>query len=147
MNPFEKHFRKSLISEAGVTPPPDAPADTGDANPDSAAWQQSLEPGTDPEAFNAPDNPEHAVVGQNLQAVKSWIARVEEFKHFINGTDGDSINAQINKLDRSGSVFKGLVRSEENRIIRLAEDLAGLAEVFKAYMIGADKKVRDMKDH
>lgn len=150
MNLFEKHLRKNLATEAEIAPPADDVAtqapEGGEVSPDTAAWQQSLEPGTDPEAFSTPDSPEYGVVSQNLQMVKSWVDRVEEFKHFINGTDGDSLNAQINKLDRSGSVFKGLVRSEENRIIRLAEDLAGLAEVFKAYMIGADKKVRDMKD-
>lgn len=126
--------------------PTDAAPEAAATNPDEAAWQNSLEPGTNPDDFGAQANPEFGVVSQNLGMVKEWVKRIEDFRHFINGLDGDSLNAQINKLDRSGSVFKGLVRSEENRIIRIAEDLAGLSEVFKAYMIGADKKVRDMRE-
>ena len=141
MNPFEKHFKATLVTEADETPEPAV------SNPaDAAAWEKSLDHGTDPQDFNAAINPEFGAMSQNLELVKQWIHRIEEFRHFINGLDGDSLNAQINKLDRSGSVFKGLVRSEENRIIRLAEDLAGIAEVFKAYMIGSEKKMRDMKD-
>lgn len=146
MNPFEKHFKNALVTEADDTPV-EVGAETPTGDPaDAAAWKNSLEQGTNPKDFEAAPNPEFGVVTQNIEMVKSWVQRVEEFRHFINGLDGDSLNAQINKLDRAGSVFKGLVRSEENRIIRLAEDLAGLAEVFKAYMIGSEKKMRDMRE-
>jgi hypothetical protein len=147
MSLFKQHFLTVLVKEAEepTAPAPEA-AQAPEGNPDETAWQNSLEPGTNPEDFKAAANPEFGVVSQNLGMVKEWVKRVEDFRHFINGLDGDSLNAQINKLDRAGSVFKGLVRSEENRIIRIAEDLAGLSEVFKAYMIGADKKVRDMKE-
>jgi hypothetical protein len=151
MNLFEKHFVNTLNTEAKV-PDQEPAALPGSEEPgidpkaDAEAWQNSLDTNTAPKDFETPANPELGVVSQNVEMVKSWVHRVEEFRHFINGLDGDSLNAQINKLDRSGSVFKGLVRSEENRIIRIAEDLAGLAEVFKAYMIGSDKKLRDMKE-
>lgn len=147
MNPFEKHFTKLLVTEADE-PTVQATADpTMDPTADQEAWKNSLEKDTDPTAFDTAGNPEFSVVNQNIDLVREWVRRIEEFRHFINGLGGDSMNAQINKLDRAGSVFKGLVRSEENRVIRIAEDLAGLGEVFKAYMIGAEKKVRDMKEH
>ena len=147
MNPFEKHFNKLLVTEADEPVVPATADPTLDPAADQEAWKKSLEQGTDPTAFDTAGNPEFGVVNQNIDLVKEWVRRIEEFRHFINGLGGDSMNAQINKLDRAGSVFKGLVRSEENRVIRIAEDLAGLGEVFKAYMIGAEKKVRDMKEH
>lgn len=150
MSPFEKHFKTALVTEADDMTPPvdgaDVPVPVADPA-DAEAWKTSLDSGTNPDDFATAPNPEFGAVNQNLQLVKGWVERIEAFKEFINGHEAkDSLNVQINNLDRSGSVFKGLVRSEENRIIRLAEDLAGLAEVFKAYMIGSGKKIRDMRE-
>ena len=63
---------------------------------------------------------------------------------FVNGTGPESLNSKINDLELKNSVpFRGVVRREEKRITKLAENLRGLAEVFKSVVIGSKKKIHD----
>ena len=63
---------------------------------------------------------------------------------FINGMDANSLNAQINSLEMRNSIpFKGIVRREEKRITKLAENLRGLAELFKTVVTSSGKKIHD----
>lgn len=142
---FEKHFLRYLKEDASGEGEGEIQLSIDDIDSqDDAAWEGSLDSETDPEAFHIDDNPELSFSEKNINQAKEWIGRMETFSEWINGLDDGSLNAQIQGLDRDGSVFKGIVRSQERRIVGIAEDLKSLAEVFKGYVIGAKKKQREI---
>ena len=111
---------------------------------DSEAWKKSLDKGTNPEDFDTADNPQHEVDVSGIAAAHGWIKKLVEVAEFVNGTGPESLNSQINQLELKNSVpFRGVVRREEKRITKLAENLRGLAEVLKSVVITSEKKVRD----
>jgi hypothetical protein len=131
-------MHKENVMEA---PAADAPAQ----NDDTAAWEKSLDKGTNPKDFETPDNPQHTIDTTGIQAAHEWIQKLEEMAHFVNGTGPESLNSQINQLEIKNSVpFRGIVRREEKRITKLAENLRGLAEVFKSVVITSEKKIKDV---
>ena len=117
------------------------PASTED---DSAAWKKSLDRGTDPTDFDVADNPQHEIDVGGISAAHDWIKKLVNMAEFVNGTGSESLNSQINQLELKNSVpFRGVVRREEKRITKLAENLRGLAEVLKSVVITSEKKVKD----
>ena len=119
----------------------DVPAAGGD---EEAAWKASLDKGTDPKDFETPDNPQLNIDASGVEAARSWVSKLEEMAEFVNGTGPESLNSKINELELKNSVpFRGVVRREEKRITKLAENLRGLAEVFKSVIIGSQKKIQD----
>ena len=111
---------------------------------DSEAWKKSLDKGTNPEDFDTADNPQHEVDVSGIAAAHEWIKKLVETAEFVNGTGPESLNSQINQLELNNSVpFRGVVRREEKRITKLAENLRGLAEVLKSVVITSEKKVKD----
>jgi hypothetical protein len=111
---------------------------------DSQAWKKSLDKGTNPEDFDVADNPQHDVDTSGIKAAHEWIKKLVEVAEFVNGTGPVSLNSQINQLELKNSVpFRGVVRREEKRITKLAENLRGLAEVLKSVVITSEKKVKD----
>ena len=140
MAQFAKNI-KGLKENVMEAPAADAPAQ----NDDTAAWEKSLDKGTDPKDFETPGNPQHTIDTTGIQAAHEWIQKLEEMAHFINGTGPESLNTQINQLEIKNSVpFRGIVRREEKRITKLAENLRGLAEVFKSVVITSEKKIKDV---
>jgi len=123
----------------------EAEAPEAEQDDDSVAWQKSLDKSTNPKDFETPDNPQHTIDTTGLQAAHEWIGKLEEMAHFINGTGPESLNSQINQLEIKNSVpFRGIVRREEKRITKIAENLRGLAEVFKSVIITSEKKIKDV---
>ena len=116
-----------------------------DENEDVAAWRRTLDDNTKPEDFDVASNPKHSISKQNLEIAKQWVDRIEKFKRFINGLDPTSLAVQLNKMDRDGSVFRGIVKQESKRLIKIAEGLGGFNEILKSYIIGAEKKSRDLQ--
>lgn len=111
---------------------------------DSEAWKKSLDKGTNPADFDTADNPQHEVDVSGIAAAHEWIKKLVETAEFVNGTGPESLNSQINQLELKNSVpFRGVVRREEKRITKLAENLRGLAEVLKSVVITSEKKVKD----
>lgn len=111
---------------------------------DETAWKASLDKGTDPKDFDTPDNPQVNIDASGVDAARSWIEKLETMAEFVNGTGPESLNSKINELELKNSVpFRGVVRREEKRITKLAENLRGLAEVFKSVVIGSQKKIHD----
>lgn len=111
---------------------------------DEEAYKRSLDKGTDPAEFDVAPNPQLKVDSSGVEAARSWISKLEEMAEFVNGTGPESLNSQINQLEIKNSVpFRGVVRREEKRITKLAENLRGLAEVFKSVVITSEKKVKD----
>ena len=111
---------------------------------DSEAWKKSLDKVTNQEDFDTADNPQHEVDVSGIAAAHEWIKKLVETAEFVNGTGPESLNSQINQLELKNSVpFRGVVRREEKRITKLAENLRGLAEVLKSVVITSEKKVKD----
>lgn len=116
----------------------------GEQGGDEKAWQASLDKGTDPKDFETQDNPQLNIDASGVDAARSWVSKLEEMAEFVNGTGPESLNSKINELELKNSVpFRGVVRREEKRITKLAENLRGLAEVFKSVIIGSQKKIQD----
>ncbi len=112
---------------------------------DTVAWRRTLDDNTKPEDFDVASNPKHSISKQNLEIAKQWVDKIEKFKRFINGLDPTSLAVQLNKMDRDGSVFRGIVKQESKRLIKVAEGLGGFNEILKSYIIGAEKKARDLQ--
>lgn len=129
---------KSVLAEAAGAPAPASPEN------DAEAWKSSLEPGTDPAAFDATNNPQPQISQQNIEVAKQWVQKIDEFKKFINGLEPDSLHSQMNSMDRDGSVFRGIVKAEQKRIIKIAEALGGFNEILRSYIIGSEKKAREL---
>jgi hypothetical protein len=116
----------------------------GEAEGDEATWKASLDKTTKPEDFDTEDNPRLGVDASGVDAARSWVSKLEEMADFVNGTGPESLNSKINELEVKNSIpFRGVVRREEKRITKLAENLRGLAEVFKSVIINSPKKIKD----
>lgn len=118
-----------------------------EGNEDEAAWKASLDRGTNPADFDVEDNPQLNVDASGVEAARQWIAKLEEMAEFVNGTGPESLNSKINDLEVKNSIpFRGVVRREEKRITKVAENLRGLAEVFKSVVITSQKKIKDANE-
>jgi hypothetical protein len=111
---------------------------------DEQAFQAGLDDNTDPESFNdVPDNPVAKFQAQQaantITTLQSWISQVEGFIEYLNGLDDSSINSQLNRVD-CDSVLADVQRSESKKISRLAQDLSGLGESLKQYLLTAKNK-------
>ena len=123
---------------------PDAAAIDAPDIEDSEAWKRSLDKGTNPEDFDVADNPQHDIDTSGIKAAHEWVKKLVTMAEFVNGTGSESLNSQINQLEIKNSIpFRGVVRREEKRITKLAENLRGLAEVLKSVIITSEKKVKD----
>lgn len=133
------------MHKENVMPAMEAEADMAAPGGDEeAAWKASLDKGTNPKDFDTQDNPQISIDSSGVEAARSWVSKLEEMAEFVNGTGPESLNSKINDLELKNSVpFRGVVRREEKRITKLAENLRGLAEVFKSVIIGSQKKIQD----
>ena len=142
MNTFAKKFNvlleqapeEAITDEAGLETP-GAEAPQGDLG---------LDQGTPEDAFNdVPDNPAVALrqqqYGQTMDTLREWVGEVEGWVERLNGLEGDSINAQLNKAD-CDSIMADVGRSESKKISRLAQDLSSLSESLKQYLLSAEQK-------
>lgn len=136
MSDFKKYFFGSLLSEA---PKPQMPAD---GTNDSAAFQAALEKDTPSDQFDTQPLDGNSA-GDYVETAKHWIHKLQSFANEINGLDENSLNKQINELDREGSPFMGIEKELSNDIVGVAETLAGMAELIKGHVIGVDKRRRE----
>lgn len=139
MSTFRNKFF-NILSEA----PEDIPPVAAEVAPaEDAAMATELDPGTDPAALGAPDNPELALKRQQsmrtIQTLETWIGEVENFIDYLNGTDEGSINFALNAAD-CDSLMTDVQRSESKKISRLAQDLSSLGESLKQYLLLAKRK-------
>jgi len=151
MAQFAKNVHESLgggFMEAKPTPAP-AAAPAAEPTPavsngDPEGWAKSLDPKTDPSKFDGAKNPALKLDTEGVAKAREWVKKLDDMATFINGTDEASLNAQINALEMRNSIpFKGIVRREEKRITKLAENLRGLAELFKTVITSSGKKIHD----
>lgn len=115
--------------------------DQAEPTGDAAAFQSGLDDGTRPDAFNdVPDNPVAQFQAQQtantITTLQTWITEVETFIEYLNGLEDGSINSQLNRTD-CDSILADVKRSESKKISRLAQDLSGLSESLKQYLLTA----------
>ena len=143
MNSFQRKFF-SLVNEGPedlekdpTTPLPELPED------EEEAANAVVDDTTDISSLGAPDNPELALKKQQtvrtITTLTTWIGEVENFIDYLNGTDDGSINFAINSAD-CDSILTDIQRSESKKISRLAQDLSGLGESLKQYLLLAKRK-------
>ena len=111
---------------------------------DEQAFEAGLDDGTDPETFNdVPDNPgaqfQAEQQANTVSTLETWIGEVEGFIEYLNGLHDGSINSQLNATD-CDSILADVGRSESKKISRLAQDLSGLGEALKQYLLAAKNK-------
>jgi hypothetical protein len=76
--------------------------------------------------------------------LKTHITKIEEFADYLNGVDSGSLQQLVNDIDRPGSLFQGISRETSKDIIRIAEQLSGLSEIIKGFVINSAKRSRDI---
>lgn len=145
-NPFGKTFKESVGMDLEAAPAAEPEAQATEPS-DEEAWKASLDKGTNPADFDIADNPQLNIDTSGLDAAREWIEKLENMAEFVNGTGPESLNSKINDLEVKNSIpFRGVVRREEKRITKIAENLRGLAEVFKSVVITAQKKIKDANE-
>lgn len=142
MNLFQKKFF-NIVTEAPGDPTADVGTPPSDPEAEIAAADQQLDTATDLQTLGAPDNPEIALKKQQtertIQTLTTWIGEIENFIDYLNGTDQGSINFTINAAD-CDSLMTDIQRSESKKISRLAQDMSGLGESLKQYLLLAKRK-------
>lgn len=142
MNLFQKKFF-NIVTEAPGDPTADVGTPPSDPEAEIAAADQQLDTATDLQTLGAPDNPEIALKKQQtertIQTLTTWIGEIENFIDYLNGTDQGSINFAINAAD-CDSLMTDIQRSESKKISRLAQDMSGLGESLKQYLLLAKRK-------
>jgi hypothetical protein len=134
MSLFKNVFTTLLEQEDEEIVPPQE-AQEGEVNP----LEGEIEPETDPAQFGASVDP-----GQDIESIKqqsmesqkteleSWIAKMEEFKKFINDPNSDSIQVKLQNSS-CDSLFEKIASSEHKRLSRVAMELSGIIEAFRGY--------------
>ena len=107
-------------------------------SPDAQAMATTLEPETDPTALGANVNSAASKAiyqreQQMLNQVKDWIARLQEFTTYLNGTESGSVQSILNSAE-SETLLDKIKTTETKKITRTATELAGLAETLKGYL-------------
>ena len=143
MSIFEKKF--AMLLEAPGDVPPTAPEDM--VAPADDMVPAAVEPTTDAETAGAlgqvatPDNPalnyKREQKTQMTSTIQQWITQIQEFNEFLNGLEGQSMQAQLNNAD-CDTLFADISRSETKKISRIAQDLSALTESFKGYLLSAE---------
>lgn len=139
MNKFAKKFFKVLEEQDEITP-------------DRAAMVASLDKDTDPTRFDTDMEPT-AGEGDDLSAqaakiksaqaqemsseLASWVEKCDEFLEFLNGTNGQSIQAKLAGAEPD-TIFDRMKQSEQRKIARVATELAALTESFRGYIAQTD---------
>jgi len=116
-----------------------------DTEASGEAFGSTLEDDTDPEDFDVNPNSFKRVNKSNIEEAKKWISILNDFADLINSIeDPDSLNHFLNRVDREGSAFRGVVRSQGKRVTRIAEEASAMAEVLGSHVVGSEKKEREL---
>ena len=105
----------------------------------------------DPENFNDVDPmpvPEPSVAptmdasgGSEVSSstLTDYINQIEEFASKLNGTDGNSLQSLVSKLDRVETPFEGIYGRTSAEIVDAAKTLRSVSEKLKNFIIHAQK--------
>jgi len=109
------------------------------------AFKDTLDDNTDPKDFEVNPNSVKQIGKQNVEDARKWVQILNDFADLINsGSDQESLNNFLNTVDREGSAFRGIVRSQGKRVTRIAEEAAAMAQVLESHIIGSSKKQREL---
>lgn len=132
MSVFEKRFK--LIMEQDDTGMP--VDDIADDQPPVPVSQNDAD--TIDAVDDVPTNPgvnyKKEMNSAQTAELQSWIGKIDDFKNYLNGTDDSSMQSKINKAE-CDSLFNEISRSETKKISRIAQDLSGLVESLKGYLL------------
>ena len=150
--PFAARFLFSLIKEQDQAPvePIPAGAEIDDSKSpeqftpegDKEAFDQSLEPQTDPNQFETDGVPPE-VTSDTINKIQEWSTKLDDFAEFLNDPTGNSLHKILANGDRAGSLLRGVTRKASDSITRIAGEVEKLKEILNTYIITAPKKMRD----
>lgn len=147
---IEKYFHKILkedISSDANEDHFDIDSDLGDSNSEEEAFQNNLDKDTDPSQYDVNPVSFQRVTQENVEKAREWSKKFEEIANLINDDSDDtteSFNQFINRVDREGSPFQGIVRSQSKRVTRVAEELTSLVEHLNSHIIGSERKMKQL---
>lgn len=144
MDLFGKAFQRTLNEDV-----------TGlDPDAEAAAFGDSLDDGTSPDDFgvDAPNPAADDALGADAEMsrlaaqqnermhaqLRDWIVKLDEFAEFLNGVEGQSIQAALRDAIPD-TVFDKMKSAETKKIARVAMEVSSLAEQFKGYLATADQ--------
>lgn len=136
MSLFKNKFVTLLEQEEEEIAPP---VDT-----EQSPLEGEVDPEVSPEQFGASVKP-----GDDIESLKqsslenqkaelqTWVTKIEEFIEYLNGVNGESIQAKLHDAG-CDSLFEKIASSEHKRLARVAVELSALAESFKGYLIAGE---------
>ena len=137
MSYFEKKF--NVLLEQDLAPPPvDAelpPVGEEPGMEDDMATAGAV----DDVQSNPAINYKKEVTAQMTGSIEQWITKIEGFNEWMNGLEGNSLQAQLNSAD-CDTIFNDVARSETKKISRIAQDLSALVESLKGYLLSHEDK-------
>jgi hypothetical protein len=139
MKAFNHRVFNLLEQEETETAAPPSPEEGGDEK----AFQATLDKGTNPQDFEtkapAGPSPEEVTRDREMTTLQEWIGKISEFITYLNGVDNDSMQKILNSAE-CDTLFADIARGERKRIARLAQDLSGLNESLKGYLLSSDEE-------
>lgn len=100
---------------------------------------ESLEATVDDVAPNPVVNYKKEQLSGMKTSLQGWITKIDGFNQFLNGLEGESMQSQLNNAD-CDTLFNDVSRSETKKIARIAQDLSGLVESLKGYLLSAEEE-------
>jgi hypothetical protein len=150
----EKYFKQLIKEDLGDAelsnnaqmPSDSLENDLGNPEAENRAFEDNLDDGTDPSQFDVNPVSFQKITEENIQKARDWAEKFEEMADYINneGSEGESFNQFINRVDREGSPFQGVVRSQSKRVTRIAEELMALVEHLNSNIIGSERKMKQL---
>lgn len=131
--------------------PSDSEGSPDDFTPDQnqADFENSLDDGTDPDAFDVEGQGHEDAESFSSVYVKkchNWVKKINHFVDFLNGIDNkEALNTQLNDADRDGSVFKGITKKVGDNISKTAGELSRIAQQLSKVVVDAPKKQRELQ--
>lgn len=143
-NIFAKRFSR-LLTEDVDDEELDLSQDDPTPEQEEKAFVNGLDDGTDPDEYDVNPNSFKQINHENIDEATKWIKILEDFADLINSVENEtSLNHFLNRVDREGSAFRGVVRSQGKRVTRIAEEASGMAEVLRSHVVGSDRKEREL---
>lgn len=136
-------FEKAFVHVLREAPEP-VEADPTAGISDSDAMAQTLDKGTNPADFDADAGAaaDHMAATSKMQAnmvnsLKGWIAQLEQFSTFLNGTDDNSLQSKL-KNCVPDTLFDKIRVAETKKIARVAMEISSLNEMLKGYLASSN---------
>lgn len=138
-----KNVFKSILIEDDQIRPEDITAE-GDAEALDSSFEGDLRADdfeTDPIETGLEDG---QVPDETIEKTKEAITKIKEFSEWLNSTESNSLNKQLNDLDKEGSIYRG-VAGNSGQIVSAAKALNDIVETLTGVVLSAPKKQRELQ--